>query len=33
MTTDEVMDRLLGKKRAPDRKRWLEDSGHLADIA
>jgi len=33
VTTDEVMDRLLGKKRAPDRKRWLEDSGHLADIA
>lgn len=31
--TDEVMDRLLGKKRASDRKRWLEDSGHLADIA
>lgn len=31
--TDEVMDRLLGKKRAPDRKRWLEASGHLADIA
>ena len=22
--TDEVMDRLLGKKRASDRKQWLE---------
>jgi Type IIA topoisomerase (DNA gyrase/topo II, topoisomerase IV), B subunit len=31
--TDEVMDKLLGKKRAQDRKRWLEASGHLADIA
>jgi topoisomerase-4 subunit B len=31
--TDEVMDRLLGKKRASDRKQWLEASGHMADIA
>lgn len=31
--TDEVMDKLLGKKRAQDRKQWLEASGHLADIA
>ena len=31
--TDEVMDKLLGKKRAQDRKQWLESSGHMADIA
>ena len=31
--TDEVMDRLLGKRRASDRKQWLEASGHMADIA
>ena len=31
--TDEVMDKLLGKKRASDRKQWLEASGHTADIA
>ena len=31
--TDEVMDKLLGKKRASDRKQWLEASGHMADIA
>src|SRR5210317_2122068 len=31
--TDEVMDKLLGKKRAADRKQWLEASGHMADIA
>jgi topoisomerase-4 subunit B len=31
--TFEVMDLLLAKNRAPDRKAWLEDSGNLADIA
>lgn len=31
--TDEVMDRLLGKKRASDRKQWLEATGHMANIA
>ena len=30
---DEVLDMLLAKKRAPDRKEWLEESGNLADIA
>ena len=31
--TFEVLDRLLGKKRATDRKLWLESRGHLANIA
>ncbi|MCH7816627.1 MAG: DNA topoisomerase IV subunit B [Proteobacteria bacterium] len=31
--TFEVMDLLLAKNRAPDRKAWLEDSGNLADYA
>jgi topoisomerase-4 subunit B len=30
--TNRVMDMLLGKKRAPDRKAWLEDKGNLATI-
>ena len=30
--TDRVMDMLLGKKRASDRKAWLEDKGNLATI-
>ncbi|WP_346798997.1 DNA topoisomerase IV subunit B [Halomonas sp. Bachu 37] len=30
--TFELMDMLLAKKRASDRKRWLEDYGNLADI-
>ncbi|GGX95030.1 DNA topoisomerase 4 subunit B [Litchfieldella qijiaojingensis] len=30
--TLEMMDMLLAKKRAPDRKSWLEDYGNLADI-
>jgi topoisomerase-4 subunit B len=30
--TTRVMDMLLGKKRAPDRKAWLEDKGNLATI-
>ena len=29
---DEMMDMLLNKKRASDRKAWLEDKGDLADI-
>ncbi len=31
--TRELMDMLLSKKRAPDRKSWLEDKGNLADVA
>ncbi|MDN6323584.1 MAG: hypothetical protein L0J73_13160, partial [Halomonas sp.] len=30
--TMEMMDMLLAKKRAADRKKWLEDYGNLADI-
>ncbi len=30
--TDEAMDRLLAKKRAPDRKQWLEEQGDLATV-
>ncbi|MFN2166057.1 MAG: hypothetical protein ACK2U9_07320, partial [Anaerolineae bacterium] len=30
--TDEVMDMLLGKKRASDRKAWLETKGDLATL-
>ncbi|WP_127470143.1 DNA topoisomerase IV subunit B [Thiomicrorhabdus aquaedulcis] len=29
---NEIMDMLLAKKRAPDRKIWLEDKGDLADV-
>ncbi|MCK4706257.1 MAG: DNA topoisomerase IV subunit B, partial [Gammaproteobacteria bacterium] len=29
---DKMMDMLLAKKRASDRKQWLEDKGSLADI-
>jgi topoisomerase-4 subunit B len=32
-TTDEILDMLLAKKRAPDRKSWLEESGNMADYA
>ena len=31
--TIELMDRLLAKSRAPDRKQWLETKGNLADLA
>ncbi|HAR76402.1 MAG TPA: DNA topoisomerase IV subunit B, partial [Psychrobacter sp.] len=31
--TNSVMDMLLAKKRAADRKIWLEDKGNLADIS
>ncbi|NQZ53332.1 MAG: DNA topoisomerase IV subunit B [Piscirickettsiaceae bacterium] len=30
--TDEAMDKLLAKKRAPDRKAWLEEQGDLATV-
>ena len=30
--TDSLMDMLLSKKRAPDRKTWLEASGDEAEI-
>jgi topoisomerase-4 subunit B len=30
--THKIMDMLLAKKRAPDRKAWLETKGNLADI-
>lgn len=30
--TDEMLDMLLAKKRASDRKSWLEESGNLADL-
>jgi topoisomerase IV subunit B len=30
--TAEVMDMLLAKKRASDRKSWLEDKGNLAEV-
>ena len=30
--TDTIMDMLLGKKRAADRKSWLEEKGNLAEI-
>lgn len=31
--TDERMDMLLGKKRASDRRIWLEEYGNMADVA
>jgi topoisomerase-4 subunit B len=30
--TDKIMDMLLCKKRASDRKAWLEDKGNLATV-
>ncbi len=30
--TDAMMDMLLAKKRAGDRRAWLEDKGNLAEI-
>jgi topoisomerase-4 subunit B len=30
--TDEMMDMLLAKKRAPDRRQWLEKKGDQAVI-
>ena len=31
--TNQILDMLLGKKRAADRKSWLEEKGNLADFA
>lgn len=31
--TNQVLDMLLSKKRAPDRKNWLEEKGDRADLA
>jgi topoisomerase-4 subunit B len=31
-TTDKMLDMLLGKKRAQDRKAWLERKGNLAEV-
>ena len=31
--TDEIMDMLLAKKRAPERRTWLETKGHEATLA
>jgi topoisomerase-4 subunit B len=30
--TDQLMDKLLAKKRAADRREWLEQKGNLADV-
>ena len=30
--TAEIMDMLLAKKRAGDRKSWLESKGNLAEV-
>jgi topoisomerase-4 subunit B len=30
--TDQLLDRLLSKRRAADRKRWLEERGNLAEV-
>jgi len=30
--TDQLMDMLLAKKRAGDRRKWLEDKGNLAEV-
>jgi topoisomerase-4 subunit B len=30
--TNQMMDMLLAKKRAPDRKAWLESKGDLAQV-
>src|SRR5690606_16332276 len=32
-STTRIMDMMLAKKRAADRKNWLEEKGNLADIA
>ena len=31
--THQMMDMMLAKKRAGDRKNWLEEKGNLAEIA
>jgi topoisomerase-4 subunit B len=30
--TNQMLDMLLAKKRAPDRKAWLEKNGDLAEV-
>ena len=30
--TEQLLDMLLAKKRAPDRKKWLETKGDLAEV-
>ena len=30
--TDQIMDMLLAKKRAADRREWLEQKGNIADV-
>ena len=30
--TDKLMDMLLAKKRAGDRREWLEEKGNLAEV-
>ncbi len=30
--SDELMDMLLAKKRASERREWLEDKGDLAEV-
>ena len=30
--TDQLMDMLLAKKRASDRREWLEQNGNIADV-
>jgi topoisomerase IV subunit B len=30
--TDQLMDMLLARKRAADRREWLEAKGNLADV-
>ena len=30
--TDQLMDMLLAKKRASDRREWLEEKGNLAEV-
>lgn len=32
VSTQQLMDMLLAKKRASDRKQWLEEKGHLAEV-
>ncbi|CAB9539569.1 DNA topoisomerase IV subunit B (EC [Bathymodiolus brooksi thiotrophic gill symbiont] len=32
LQVDQMMDMLLSKKRAPDRKKWLEEKGNLANV-
>lgn len=32
LKSEKMLDMLLAKKRASDRKKWLEDNGHLAEV-